>query len=191
MRTAELSPQLGRISYRRASARDAEAVAELHADSWRRHYRGAYSDAYLDGNIFSDRLATWTQRLKIAPSDAACTIVAERDADLIGFAHTILREHPEWGALLDNLHVRFDYKRSGIGTRLMSESARFVFEHAPGSGLYLGVLEINKAAQAFYEARGGQCVRRGVTGDRSGGTIQDRLYYWADPSVLLQNEVHS
>ena len=33
------------IQYRLARGSDAPAVAALHADSWRRHYRGAYSDA--------------------------------------------------------------------------------------------------------------------------------------------------
>jgi GNAT superfamily N-acetyltransferase len=36
------------VSFRAAGRDDARAVAELHADSWRRHYRGAYSDALLD-----------------------------------------------------------------------------------------------------------------------------------------------
>jgi hypothetical protein len=27
----------------------------LHADSWRRHYRGAYADAFLDGDVLADR----------------------------------------------------------------------------------------------------------------------------------------
>jgi hypothetical protein len=30
------------MNYRRASAHDASAIAEMHADSWRRNYRGAY-----------------------------------------------------------------------------------------------------------------------------------------------------
>ncbi len=35
------------LRFRLASPADAKAVADLHADSWRRHYRGAYSDAFL------------------------------------------------------------------------------------------------------------------------------------------------
>jgi len=30
------------LQLRLASPSDAEAIAALHADSWRRHYRGAY-----------------------------------------------------------------------------------------------------------------------------------------------------
>ena len=32
----------------------------LHADSWRRHYRGAFSDAFLDGDVAGYLLAEWT-----------------------------------------------------------------------------------------------------------------------------------
>jgi hypothetical protein len=39
------------VSFRAAGQDDAHAIAELHADSWRRHYRGAYSDAFLDGDV--------------------------------------------------------------------------------------------------------------------------------------------
>src|SRR6266545_1171398 len=52
------------LRFRLASPADAKAVADLHADSWRRHYRGAYSDAFLDGDVVADRLAVWTARLR-------------------------------------------------------------------------------------------------------------------------------
>ncbi|MDQ3147017.1 MAG: hypothetical protein M3R01_08840 [Actinomycetota bacterium] len=42
----------------------------------RRHYRGAYSDAYLDGDVLADRLAVWTGRLT-QPVPSHCTIVAD------------------------------------------------------------------------------------------------------------------
>ena len=54
---------LDRPRLRPAAGADAGRIAALHADSWRRHYRGAYSDAFLDGEVDADRLAVWTQRL--------------------------------------------------------------------------------------------------------------------------------
>ena len=68
--------------FRLAGPADAEAVANLHADSWRRHYRGAYSDAFLDGDVVADRLAVWTDRLR-EPDPRRCTILAE-DGGLVG-----------------------------------------------------------------------------------------------------------
>ena len=173
---------------REATARDAEAIAALHADSWRRHYRGAYSDSFLDNDVVADRLAVWRERLNRTARSNECTVVAERDGRIVGFAHTILNADPHWGALLDNLHVRHVLKGSGLGTRLMSETAGAVIVRTPGSGLYLWVLEGNKAAQAFYKARGGECVGRESSEPPGGGTVTGLRFVWRDPSVLLVTE---
>jgi ribosomal protein S18 acetylase RimI-like enzyme len=172
------------MDYRRATTRDVEAVAALHAESWRRHYRGAWSDAYLDGDVHADRLTVWTDLLTQRSPDH-CTIVAERDGVVVGFAHTVLDDDRIWGALLDNLHVATTVKRSGIGSRLMAETAHTVLERTPSTGLYLWVLEQNTSARAFYEARGGACVGRGIAHPPGGGSAPKLRYAWPDPSVLL------
>ena len=163
---------------RDATARDSEAIAALHADSWRRNYRGAFPDAYLDGEVFADRRAVWTERLR-EPRAEAFTVVAEIDGLVVGFAHTILDADEELGALVDNLHVTHDRKREGIGARLMADSARRVAACRPGSGLYLEVLEQNTAAQAFYEARGGTRVGPSqAVPVEGGGTASCFVYAW-------------
>jgi ribosomal protein S18 acetylase RimI-like enzyme len=177
---------------RAARADDAHAIAGLHADSWQRHYRGAYSDAFLDGDVTEYLLAVWTERLS-APSPQARTILAELGGEVTGFAHARLNDHPTWGALLDNLHVKYGVKRHGTGTRLLAMTARAVLDSAPGSGLYLWVLEQNTAAQAFYEARGGTCVERSHAsppgGDpaRLNGKPAILRYAWPDPSKLADS----
>ncbi len=175
------------MHYRAATARDVEAIAALHADSWRRHYRGALSDAFLDGDVVADRLAVWTARLT-EPQPHQCTIVADDDGTVVGFVHTALDEDPKWGALLDNLHVVYARKRDRIGTHLMAESASIVLERRPSAGLYLWVLEQNTAAQAFYAARGGVCVEREIAPATGGGTTERLRFVWPDPSVLLVSD---
>lgn len=91
------------VLLRAADAGDAEGVALLHADSWRRHYRGVYSDAFLDGDVASDRLAVWSARLA-APAGSE-TVVAEQGGQLVGFVHVVFGADPRWGSLIDNLHV--------------------------------------------------------------------------------------
>jgi hypothetical protein len=54
--------------YREATALDADAIAVLHAESWRRAYRGHLSDAYLDGPIFKDRTSVWRGRFQPVPT---------------------------------------------------------------------------------------------------------------------------
>ena len=51
------------LRFRAAAPGDADAIAGLHADSWQRNYRGAFSDAFLDHDVAGYLLPLWTERL--------------------------------------------------------------------------------------------------------------------------------
>jgi GNAT superfamily N-acetyltransferase len=176
--------------FRAACPGDAQAIAALHAGSWQRHYRRAFSDAFLDHDATGYLLPLWTARLA-TPDPRARTILAERDGTVVGLAYTILGQDATWGAFLDNLHVAHGLIRHGIGTRLLALTAQAVLDWSPSSGLYLWVLEQNSDARAFYTARGGACVERGQVpppgGDpaRLNGKPTGLRYAWRDPSQLL------
>jgi GNAT superfamily N-acetyltransferase len=173
------------VTCRVATTDDVEAIAALHADSWRRNYRGAYLDSYLDGDVLPERVAAWTERLS-ASTRPTVTIVAVGDGKVVGFAHTVFDEDEHWGALLDNLHVTHERTSSGIGSLLMAETAAAVLRERRGSGLYLWVLEQNEAAQHFYDARGGTRGDRELGGPFPGGGHAYKIRYaWPDPSVLV------
>jgi ribosomal protein S18 acetylase RimI-like enzyme len=173
------------VQYREVTADDAAAIAGLHAESWRRHYRGAFLDSYLDGDLFADRMAEWTGRLAQDGPPRYTVAGFLDDGTLAGFAHTFLDADPVWGAFLDNLHVRHDLKRQGVGARLMTETARAVLGRRPSSGLYLWVLEQNTAAQAFYQAQGGRPVEHQLAGPfPGGGHAYSYRYAWHDLSSL-------
>ncbi len=177
-------------AFRLAERSDAGAVAALHADSWRRSYRGAYADSFLDGDVAADRLAVWSERL--ARGDAASrTILAEEHNRLIGFAHVVLGEDSTWGALLDNIHVAHARQRRGVGSELLVRVAETLAAVHERSGLYLWVLEQNANAQAFYEAHGARRVESaavtapgGVPG-RLNGSPRKLRYAWADAGALI------
>jgi ribosomal protein S18 acetylase RimI-like enzyme len=175
------------MTFRLAGPADAEAVANLHADSWRRHYRGAYSDAFLDGDVLADRRAVWTEQLR-ERDPRRLTVVAE-DGGLVGFANTLFDADPIWGALLDNLHVADGHKRRGIASRLLALTAEVLIERPEKTGLYLWVLEQNAGAQAFYEARGARCVGRDVVTPPGGipsritGSPAKLRYAWPEPPL--------
>ncbi len=179
------------VRYREATEHDADAIAALHAASWRRHYRGAYLDSYLDGDILPERLATWHTRLR-PPRQNQVTICADVDGDVIGFAHTMFDHDPTWGALLENLHVRSDLKGAGIGTRLLSVTARELSRSRPSEPLHLWVLAQNSAAQRFYDARGGTRVETTLRGPfPGGGTALGHRYFWPDPQRLYVAPIRS
>jgi ribosomal protein S18 acetylase RimI-like enzyme len=184
----EQRPQLPGVRFREGTGADAGAIAVLHADSWRRHYRGAFLNSYLDGDVVADRVAEWSHRLA-PPRLNQYTVVAEQDGEIIGFAHVVFDHDPRWGALLDNLHVTSGLKRLGIGTTLLSEAAQVLVEQRPSDALYLWVLEQNKAAQAFYASRGGTCVGSDLRGPfPGGGRATGYRYAWPDPSELIARD---
>ena len=176
--------------FRTAEAGDARVVAQLHADSWRRHYRGAYSDSYLDGDILSDRIAVWSRRL-VAPVGTVTTL-AEDDAGLAGFVHVVLDEDLRWGSLLDNLHIRLDRQRTGLGRALIQRAAAAVAESAQTPLMYLWVQEQNQNAQRFYGAMGGACVEKapidppGGVPDRLAGAPNKLRIVWPDAAKLVR-----
>jgi GNAT superfamily N-acetyltransferase len=144
------------VRLRLADVDDAAPIASLHADSWRRHYRGAYADSFLDGDVAADRRSVWSARLDATLNSR--TFVAEATGRMVGFIHVIFDHDPQWGSLVDNLHVTPDKHRTGIGTELLSHAARTVVERARTNQMYLWVLEQNTAAQHFYRARGATSV---------------------------------
>ncbi|MGH3406783.1 MAG: GNAT family N-acetyltransferase [Streptosporangiaceae bacterium] len=182
-------PASAGLRFRAAGPDDAPAIAALHADSWQRHYRGAFSDAFLDNDAAGYLLPLWRERLAV-PDPRARTIVAELDGAVMGLSYVLFDEHPVWGAFLDNLHVARGLKRQGAGTRLLALTGQEVVDWSPSSGLHLLVLEQNSDARAFYTARGGTCVERVETpppgGDaaRLNGTPVSLRYAWRDPSQL-------
>lgn len=171
-----------------ADPADAENIALLHADSWRRHYRGALSDAYLDGDILTDRRSVWSTRLA-APAHAL-TVVAEDDAGLAGFVHIEFDDDPRWGSLVDNLHVAHDRHGTGLGAVLLTRAAEAAAEQATNPAVFLWVLEQNVKAQGFYQAMGGAfaekttVLRPGETSSRHNGNPGVIRVAWPDAAEL-------
>jgi GNAT superfamily N-acetyltransferase len=183
--------RFGSMRVRLAGADDAEQIAALHADSWRRYYRGAYADSFLDGDVAADRRSVWSARLA-APTNSE-TVLAEHDGRLAGFIHVVFDYDPGWGSLVDNLHVVHHQRRTGIGRNLLGCAARAVGERATGNAMYLWVLEQNTAAQQFYRACGATSVETATVpppgGDpaRLNGTPRGIRMAWPDVATIPQS----
>jgi ribosomal protein S18 acetylase RimI-like enzyme len=175
--------------FRAAGPDDAGQVGLLHANSWRLHYRGAFADSFLDGDIETERRTTWAERLAV-PGHTE-TILAEDDGQLVGFVHVMLDADPRWGSLVDNLHVRNAQRGSGIGGRLLRRAADAVVRRAASNAMYLWVLEQNTAAQGFYRANGGETVETapvappGGDPSRLNGSPAGLRIAWPDVAVLV------
>jgi ribosomal protein S18 acetylase RimI-like enzyme len=172
------------VTLRPATLPDAPAIAILHAESWRFAYRGSYPDSYLDGPVFEDRARVWNERLA-APAPNQHVTLAEDNGTLIGFACSYGDDDPEWGTLLDNLHVQPDRHRQGTGRLLLAEVASWSSQTYPGRGLYLWVLAQNDRAQRFYKALGASDQGTKTSTPPGGGAITAHRYTWS--SAQLQS----
>jgi GNAT superfamily N-acetyltransferase len=82
------------------------------------------SDNFLNDKLFADRSELWNRRLG-SPTDNQYAIIAQHDEDVVGFACAFGGENPQWGSLLDNLHVQPTQRGRGIGKTLMASIANW------------------------------------------------------------------
>lgn len=143
------------FTFREALPRDAEPIARLHTDGWRR-----------------------------TSASSQFVMIAERDTDLAGFICVFGNEDVLWGSLIDTLHVAPAYSRRGIGTRLMAHAAEWLRTNHANIGVYLWTLEANAAARQFYEQLGGLNVGTRHRLDAEGGSALYCRYVWQRPQAL-------
>jgi GNAT superfamily N-acetyltransferase len=175
------------LTFRRATAADAEAIALLHTESWRDAYRRILPGAYLDGPIADERANLWRSRFSSPERDRFCVFLAETPPELIGFACVLLDEDPQWGACLDNLHVLPGWKGCGVGRRLLGRAARWVRSVQPGWPIHLWVFEANAGARRFYDALGGEVIQIYPKEVLKGIEIPSVLYIWHDLEKLTND----
>ncbi len=175
------------MNYRVATSNDIDAIAQLHANSWRRNYRGIFSDQYLDGDLYADRAAVWQKRLTHAEPNQI-VLVAESNESVVGFVCAYLDKSPTQGTFVDNLHVEAVYSGKGIGSKLLSMVAVLISERGNVKRMHLEVLEDNKAAIRFYERLGGSHYSTGSwLPPGSTEEVNDCVYVWNSLAPLLTN----
>jgi ribosomal protein S18 acetylase RimI-like enzyme len=165
------------IEYRRAVQDDYPAIAKLHAASWQQHYRGIFSDSYLDSEAEHDRMQVWKKRM-LSPADNQYVTLAVQDGAIVGFACLFLDHDPEVGSMIDNLHVAKDCQRSGTGTKLMRICAEKIILDAMVKKMHLWVFELNILARGAYEKAGGKLFETVETENEDGTRAYACCYTW-------------
>lgn len=173
------------LNYRTATQSDALRIAQLHTKSWQENYRGAFSDEFLDGELIENRKIVWEDRLK-NPAPNQHVILAETENELCGFACIFIDDNPDFGTLLDNLHVASASKEQGIGTQLIKKVAQLTIQHSSSQKLYLGALEQNIAARKFYESLGGIHYDTHLEEHPGGSFANACMYVWEDAGLLIR-----
>jgi ribosomal protein S18 acetylase RimI-like enzyme len=173
------------ITFRRATADDAAAIAALRVDSWRSTYRGVMPDAYLDGMRAEESAAMWSQVLT-ADVPTVSIFVAEAGSELVGFAAGMLLmpEKLELDAELTAIYLKPIAQGGGVGRRLLMLVAA-ALQQQGATGLLVWVITDNQPARRFYEELGAELlVEQPFTWD--GLDLMEAGYGWPDLAVLQQ-----
>ena len=161
-----------------AGTADADAIANLHIESWRSAYRGLLPDAFLDGPVVDDRVTLWRDRLNTDAPDRQLVLTAVSDDMLTGFVCVLLDAEPVLGPLFDNLHVKPALKGTGIGSLLFRAAREWVDQRAPAQPMHLWVLEGNLPARRFYDRHGGEVAEHRIRQVVPGLLAPELRYEW-------------
>lgn len=173
------------MRYREAGSNDIDAIALLHAESWRNSYRGMLSDLFLEQQVVADRRSVWEARLT-SPAADQFVLVAEDGQHLCGFICLFGNADARWGALLDNLHIHQTMQGRGVGTELMRRAVLWLQEICPNTGLYLWVFASNRAARRFYDRLGGRVAGEKLEDSFGDKPVRALQYVWDDAVLLLK-----
>ena len=168
------------MTIRAADPSDAAAIARLHAVSWQSAYRSILRDAFLDGPVLSNRSELWSARFSGPPRADQIVLVDECAGEIRGFACAFLDADPEWGTLLDNLHVAPVLKGQGLGRLLLREVALRVLQQEARPRMHLWAYEQNLAARRFYEMLGGEITAQVAEPAPDGSELNAVRYCWSD-----------
>lgn len=136
------------MTARSASADDIEAVRTIARDSWEVDYPGI-----LSRETAEEAVENWYSREQVRSAvedPLAFLLVAERDAEPVGFVHAGL--YDDTGAVL-RLYVHPDHRGEGIGTELFEGVRDRLFEHDV-ERLRAMVLADNDPGNEFYRYLG-------------------------------------
>lgn len=172
------------MTIRAAGLADAGVIAQLHTRSWQSAYRGILSDDFLQGPLPENRRVLWHGRLAEPDRTDQIVLVDEQEGAIRGFACAYLEADPEWGCLLDNLHVVPDLKGKGLGRQLMTAVAEQLWRSNPSGRLHLFAYEQNSGARRFYERLGGVVTLRHAELAPDGTEVNVVRYCWSELSGL-------
>jgi len=165
---------------RDATAEDAEAIARVHATSWRETYAGLLPEPVIANVAYERTLPRWRERLPATRPQA----ILVWDQPVAGFAYCGPErdgDTPHRGEVYA-IYLLAAGQGSGGGRRLMAESARRLAASGLTSML-VWVLAANHRARGFYEHLGGVYLRERPLG-WPGTDALEVAYGWADTTAL-------
>ena len=167
------------IKIRKATARDAKAIAGVHVDTWRDTYAGIIPDRILLGMSHRRHSAAWSVECGKRRDRHTVMVAEDSRAGVVGFGSGGRARYVNlpYDGEVHTLYVLTDYRGQGVGKRLLGGLFGALLESGSRSAL-IWVLADNPA-RFFYQAMGGTWVA--VRTEKLWGTSLPAMAYgWRD-----------
>lgn len=162
------------ISYRKAEATDAFALAKVHTLSWQATYKGIINDAYLTA-LDAEKKALWWESLIKAGS----TVQIAENKNILGFSTAGKCRDGDllYVGQLYAIYLLPEWQRKGIGNILFKKAVEGL-TLAGITSMKVWVLRDNPAKQ-FYRSLGGQYLGEEIIEIGSQKLIEE-CFGWPD-----------
>jgi GNAT superfamily N-acetyltransferase len=169
-RLRERGESLDSIIFRDAVAADIPALAELHVTTWNATYNTTR------GPTIETRTWQWNQAFAKPNRRDFVLVLEDRNGRLIGF--TWGKPHDdEFEGELSKIYLRWEYHGTGLGRRMMEETARRFLER--GIRSFILFADLGNPTLGFYDHMGGE--RLLDDHGKFGGA-----YAWRDVRTLIR-----
>ncbi|MFE7463208.1 GNAT family N-acetyltransferase [Streptomyces sp. NPDC057499] len=160
---------------RRARPDDASMVADVYVRSWQSAFAGLVPQHYLDAMEPTREESSWKKRIAETRWPMSGVLVAETEAEIVGFAGFGPSQEVPAVAEIGTLYAMPEVWGTGIGKHLMLATLTALGK-ADYAQATLWVLEDNRRARRFYEAAGWRADGAAVE-DTTGGASLNKLRY--------------
>jgi ribosomal protein S18 acetylase RimI-like enzyme len=172
-----------KVSIRKATEKDSDAIGILHATSWKITYRNILPDSFLDNDLEGERKKYWSKKMAGLTANDFVLVATSAEEKITGFIAVLHKPEKGYKAFIDNLHVHPDLKGHGIGSKLMNAAAERLCD-AGIQNAYLWVFKGNDKAEGFYKTIGGRPADISTV-NFAGSDILRTRFVWDDLKELL------
>jgi ribosomal protein S18 acetylase RimI-like enzyme len=175
------------FSNRRATLKDADAIAAVHVESWKTTYAGIVPDEYLASLDVGERAGMW-KRLLASPD--LFIFVAEDGTGVFGFVGggRVREAISGFAAELYALYVLREHQGRGAGRLLTFALVDRLCEEGFESML-VWVLRENPAVSFYIHLGGVQIANKSI--EIGGASLEESAFGWPSLGTCFKNEPSS
>ncbi|MCH5167652.1 MAG: aminotransferase class I/II-fold pyridoxal phosphate-dependent enzyme [Erysipelotrichales bacterium] len=160
---------------------DQEQMAHIKVDGWRNAYDNIVSAKYLKSLDYQKQTERYIASFEEYKD---LVIVAVKGDEVLGYSCYDIKENEKYDSELVSLYIKPDFLNKGIGSSLLKETAKILYERNC-KNMIIWCFKDNENAKKFYKELGGNIVEEKVAliGDES----YEEVCFYFDLEFLNEN----